>query len=99
MYAITTTSRVNHQVYESEFNTRSSMMPAPKKQQTSSGQKGRKSLRVQVTLDPETRERFELIQATIPEIESLSAAIRYASRVAVKHLPKRPSAKPSASQT
>jgi hypothetical protein len=62
-----------------------------KKPKTPSGQKNRKSLRVQVTLDPETRERFDLIQATLPEIESLSAAIRYASRVAVKHLPKEPS--------
>jgi hypothetical protein len=63
-------------------------MPRPKKPQTPSGQKNRKSLRVQVTLDLETRERFDLIQATLPEIESLSAAIRYAARIAVKHLPK-----------
>lgn len=59
-----------------------------KKPKTPSGQKGRKSLRVQVTLDPETRERFELIQARLPEFRSLSAAIRYAARVAVEHLPK-----------
>lgn len=59
-----------------------------KSKKTPSGQKNRKSPRVQVTLDPESRERFELIQATLPEIESLSAAIRYASRIAVKYLPK-----------
>lgn len=63
-------------------------MPRAKKPKTPSGQRGRKSLRVQVTLDPETRERFALIQTVLPEIESLSAAIRYASRIAVKHLPK-----------
>jgi len=63
-------------------------MTRPKKPQIPSGQKNRRSLRVQVTLDPETRERFALIQAALPEIESLSAAIRYASRIAVKHLPK-----------
>ena len=63
-------------------------MPRPKKPQIPSGQKNRRSLRVQVTLDPETRERFALIQTRLPEFRSLSAAIRYASRIAVEHLPK-----------
>ena len=42
-------------------------------------------------VDSETMGRLKLIKAAIPEIESLSAAIRYAARVTVKHLPKEPS--------
>jgi hypothetical protein len=53
--------------------------------------KGYPSPRVQITLDPETRERFKLIQAALPEIKSLSAAIRYVARIAVEHLPPKPS--------
>jgi hypothetical protein len=69
--------------FPADFNPGDRTMKKPK---PPNGQKGRKSLRVQVTLDPETRERFELIQSTVPEIESLSAAIRYASRITIKYL-------------
>lgn len=53
------------------------------------GQKGRRFRRVQVTLDQESRERYDRIRASVPELESLSAAIRYAGRITEAALAKR----------
>ena len=53
---------------------------------TKTAKKKKESSRVQVYLDPITLKRLDAIVKRVPDVESRSGAIRYASRVATERL-------------
>jgi len=53
---------------------------------TKTAKKKKESTRVQVYLDPITLKRLDAIVKHVPDVESRSGAIRYASRVATERL-------------
>lgn len=61
-------------------------MPRTRKPALPAHQAKRIKLRHTVTLDPEDVARFARIEQAVPEIEGLSAAIRYAGRVTEERL-------------